>query len=251
MEPFSRSVPKELVPIGNVPALHLVLREALEAGLTEIALVLRPGKEILLESAEAVRGRDDLPDLQLTPIVQERPTGLADALALCREFADGESFALLLPDNVIPAPDHDLGAMVELHRRSGLLVSGVLELSAEHSGLYGDSGRFRGRRIEDGVWRIDRLEPKRRGRLEIPPGRTVRRTCGRSVLTPDLFGRIEELRPTVDGEYSEVPVFRQLAEEGHLLGLRLPLPLFDVGHPRGVAAAGAWLAADPRRLERL
>ena len=250
MKPFSRSVPKELVPLGSVPALHLVVREAVEAGLTEIALVLRPGKEILLESLEELR-KGWSTGFELLPILQERPTGLADALSLCREFVAGESFALLLPDNVLPAREHELSRMITLHQREGLPVSGVLELSPEHSGLYGNSGRFRGEEIEEGIWQIDRLEPKGRGRLEIPPGGTVRRTCGRSVLTPDLFDRIERVRPTVHGECSEVPVFRELAREGRLLGLRLESPLFDVGHPRGVAAAGAWLAADPRRLERL
>ena len=241
MRPFSWVVPKELVPLGSTPALHFVLQEALRAGLKEIALVTRPEKALLAAYVARLVREEGFEDLDVTCIEQPEPLGLAEALALCEPFAEGEPFALLLPDNVLLAPEHDLAVMLDLHEATGRHVVGVIELGEEESGQYGNSGRFLGQETETGVWRIDRLEPKGEGRLVIPPGERVRRTCGRYVCAPDLFERIESLRGSIEGEYSEVPVYRRIAEEGGLAGVRLPMPLFDVGHPAGVLAASAWI----------
>lgn len=246
MRPFSWVVPKELVPLGSTPALHLVIEEAVRAGVDEIALVARREKELLVRYVERLRDAAPFTDVAFAFVEQPDPRGLAKALALCEEFANDEPFALLLPDNVLLSPEHELASMLEHHGSTGKHVVGVIELTGQHSGQYGNSGRFQGEELEDGLWRIERLEPEAPGRLEIAAEETVRRTCGRYVCAPDLFERIARVRPTVDGEYSEVPVYREIAADGDLLGLRLPMPLFDVGHPSGVLAAAAWLAERSR-----
>ena len=92
-----------------------------------------------------------------------------------------------------------------------------------------------------GVWEIHRLRDKSPGRLRIPEGGTVLRTCGRYVCRPHLLPRIAALRTVADGELDEVPVYQRIAEEGGLVGRLLPAPLFDVGHPAGFLAANAYL----------
>ena len=47
--PITKSVPKELLPILDKPALHYVVNEALEAGITEIIIVTSPGKTALAD----------------------------------------------------------------------------------------------------------------------------------------------------------------------------------------------------------
>ena len=39
MLPLSKSVPKELLPLGNRPAIHYVVEEAFAAGIKHIVLV--------------------------------------------------------------------------------------------------------------------------------------------------------------------------------------------------------------------
>ena len=241
MRPVTRVVPKELLPVGNRPAIHRVVEEAVAAGLDRIGVVIGPGKELVRAYLEAARDRGELPDVSFEFPIQEEPRGLADAIWASRGFLDGDPFALLLPDNVLLSSRHRLAAMTDLHAESGKDVVGVLELDASQTGRYGNSGLFEGDERRPGVFEIHRLRDKGPGRLRIAEGTTVRRACGRYVCRPHLLEGIAELRRVGDTELDEVPVYQRIAAAGGLLGRLLVPPLFDVGHPSGFLAANAWL----------
>ena len=241
MRPVTWTVPKELLPVGTRPAIHRVVDEAAAAGLDRVGVVIGPGKRLIRDYLETARRQGALAGLELEYLWQEEPTGLADAISVSRSFLADDPFALLLPDNVLLSPDYRLASLIELFEESGKDVVGVLALGGEESGHYGNSGRFEGRSPRAGVHQIERLRDKGPGRLEIPAGETVRRTCGRYLCRPHVVRWIDELRPGIEGEFDEVPVYQRIAAEGGLLGCELPLPLFDVGHPSGFLAANAYL----------
>ncbi len=241
MRPVTWAVPKELLPVGTRPAIHRVVDEAAAAGLDRIGIVIGPGKELIREYLETARRQGEFAGLTFEYLRQEEPTGLADAISVSRSFTDSDPFALLLPDNVLLSPEYRLASLTELFERSGKDVVGVLALGSDESGRYGNSGLFEGRSPRPGVFEIDRLRDKGPGRLEIPAGETARRTCGRYICRPHVMRWIDELRPEIEGEFDEVPVYQRIAGEGGLLGRELPLPLFDVGHPSGFLAANAYL----------
>ena len=241
MRPVTWVVPKELLPVGSRPAVHRVVEEAAAAGLDHIGVVIGPGKELIRDYLETARREGEFAGLTFEYLHQEEPNGLAEAIAVSRDFIAGDPFALLLPDNVLLSPEHRLRKMTELFERSARDVVGVLALDAGESGRYGNSGLFEGSSSEPGVFEIERLHDKRPGRLRIAAGETVLRTCGRYICRPHVLRWIEELRPGIEGEFDEVPVYQRIAAEGGLLGRQLPLPLFDVGHPAGFLAANAFL----------
>ncbi len=246
MHPFSWVLPKELVPLGNTPALHFVLEEVARAGLREVAIVTRPGKGLLVEHLRRARQEGLFADLEIDWIEQPQPLGLGDAITCCRDFVGGEPFALLWPDNVALSPQHELGSLVRLHETTGLEVYGVLELTSQDSGRFSHAGRFRHQEEED--WesrrrvRILELFDKRPGRLEIPPGDTLLRTTGRIVANADLIEEIEASRTATDAELDEVAACQRLVGQRGAWGLVLPAALFDTGHPSGVLAASKYLA---------
>src|SRR5687768_13082113 len=45
--PWTKVVPKELLPIGNQPIIALLVDEALSAGVSDICFVISPGKEAI------------------------------------------------------------------------------------------------------------------------------------------------------------------------------------------------------------
>lgn len=245
MEPFSLAVPKELAPVGARPALHRVIDEAAAAGIDQVAIISAPGKELLQGYVSAVQKRGGWAGMELTFLLQHQPRGLGDAISLAREFSAGESFALLLPDNLPLADDYRLEDLLTTHRRHDHHVVGVLRLDESWSGLFGNCGRIDHEEIEPGVVSVERIRDKRPGQLRIPVGEEVIRTCGRYVCQADIFERLEVLRPTAEGELDEVPVYQQLAMEGRLIGHVIPPPLFDVGHAAGLLAASAYLATSP------
>lgn len=249
MHPFTLAVPKELAPLGARPALHFVLDEAAAAGIDEAIVVLSPGKELVRRYLELAQDGGAWPETRLRFALQERPTGLADAIALCAELLEDHAFALLLPDNLPLAPDYRLDPLLALwndRQRHGV---GVIEIDGAWSGLYGNSGRIDYRVVSPGVLAIDRLHDKELGRLEIAAGARVARACGRYVFGPQIFAALEASRRERDragalerDELSEVAAVQLLARQGALLGAVLPPPLFDVGHPEGLLAASAFLA---------
>ncbi len=243
MQPFTHAVPKELVPLGSRPAIDGVIREALAAGLDQIAIILSPDKPLIRTYLERVVELGELPQVELHFIFQEEPKGLAEAMALAQPFSGDEPFALLLPDNAFLSPSYTLSGMVRAAEELGRDVIGVIEVTAEQSGLFGNSGRIDFEPIREGVMDIQRLADKGPGRMIVPPGETVLRTCGRYICLPHVFDYIDRVRPSVQGEYSEVPVYQRIIAEKGATGCLLPSPLFDVGHPSGFLAANAYLAS--------
>lgn len=253
MEPVSRVVPKELLPVGSKPAIQWVIEEAAAAGLTEIAVVLSPTKGLIFEYL-ADGGLDSELGVRFHYVTQDVQRGLADAMWQCRNFTDGEPFGLLLPDNVLLSPEHRLSRMVNLYAESGRDVIGVLELDDAYSGQFGNCGLIDFEEKAPGVLDIAKLRDKEPGRLAIEKGMTVVRTCGRYICHSHVFEYMKRFRPGGENngsqtELDEVPVYQAIIREKGALGCVLPLPLFDVGHPAGYAAAnGYWarhLGQDP------
>ena len=239
MLPVTRVVPKELLPVGSKPAIHWAIEEAAAAGIREIAIVVSRQKPLIADYIEASNLARDL-GISFEYILQEKQLGLADAIWCCRDFAGAEPFGLLLPDNVVLSGTSGFEAMVELFLSDGRDVLGALELDSTHTLQYGHSGLVDFDTRGDGALEIQRLADKMPGRLEIAPGETVVRTCGRYVCTPDVLDGIDRLRSSAEGELDEVPVYQEIIRRRGALGVILPPPLFDVGYPRGFTAANAW-----------
>jgi UTP--glucose-1-phosphate uridylyltransferase len=237
MRPWSDVVPKELVPLGTKPAIQFAVDEALGAGITEIAVVVSPAKALLREYLD--RFGDPSGRASFTYVEQDEPRGLGDAILRCRDFLDGEPFAVLLPDNVLLSPEHDFRRMVDAAGSTGRDALGVIEVGHADSGRYGNCGRIEFHEIEPGLLALERLHDKGPGTLRVAPGERLHRTCGRYVCSPRLLEVLADLRPNAAGELDEVPAYQRIVAEGGAVGVVLPAPLFDVGNPAGYLAACA------------
>jgi glucose-1-phosphate thymidylyltransferase len=97
LRPFTYSGAKQLVPIANTPVLHFPVRQLVEAGISEIAIVVG---DTAAQIREAM-GDGSAFGARFTYVPQPEPLGIAHAALLCREFVDGGSFVLYLGDNVL------------------------------------------------------------------------------------------------------------------------------------------------------
>lgn len=118
MLPLSKSIPKELLPLGRLPVIHYVIEEAIAAGIKHIVLVTHPQKQAIenyfdinveLDTALRESGKISLADnlqwlpddVKISSIRQGKRLGLGHAVASARPIIDGHHFAVLLPDVVI------------------------------------------------------------------------------------------------------------------------------------------------------
>src|SRR5205814_6963793 len=101
MQPISRWLPKELLPVSLSPLIHWALAEAAGAGLARAIVVTNPAKPILGEVARAFGDAA----LRVEEVSQERPAGLGDAMLRARALIGERPFAVVLPDNLFRGPN--------------------------------------------------------------------------------------------------------------------------------------------------
>ena len=127
MLPLSKSVPKELLPLGNRPAIHYVVEEAIAAGIKHIVLVGHAQKSAIenyfdinaeLDTQLRHKGKDALADslnwlpkdVTISMIRQGKALGLGHAVLAAQPIIGDHDFAVLLPDVVLDPFTTDMAA---------------------------------------------------------------------------------------------------------------------------------------------
>lgn len=99
-EPFSRSVPKEMLPLPTTPAVEHVIVECLAGGASEVLVVTRPGDKIV---PNHVRGlRDD--GLPVWTVEEDLSYGYGNAtplLTLRHRLETSETFVIAFGDDIL------------------------------------------------------------------------------------------------------------------------------------------------------
>ena len=125
MLPLSKAVPKELLPLGNRPAIHYVVEEAIAAGIKHIVLVSHSQKSAIenyfdinaeLDNQLRDKGKNALADslnwlpkdVTVSMIRQGKALGLGHAVLAARPIIGEHDFAVLLPDVVLDPFTTDL-----------------------------------------------------------------------------------------------------------------------------------------------
>jgi UTP--glucose-1-phosphate uridylyltransferase len=222
MLPATRSVPKELLPLGVTPVLDVILAELRRAGLAEIVVVGAPDKPAI----DAHVAGDD----HVRVVRQPEPRGLGDAVLQAADAVGDAPFAVALPDALVP--DRLLPALLE---RVAAGFDGAVALEpvpAARAGHYGTA-----RLDRDGT--ITRLAEK----APAEPGATeALAVAARYVLPGATFDALRRTAPGHGGEVQLTDALADLIAQGARLAgvvLRPGERRRDVGSPAGYAAAFA------------
>jgi glucose-1-phosphate thymidylyltransferase len=98
LRPITHTSAKQLVPVANKPVLFYGIEALVEAGITEIGVIIAPetGEEI-----KQAAGDGSSFGASLTYVEQEAPLGLAHALLTAEEFLGQNAFVMYLGDNLL------------------------------------------------------------------------------------------------------------------------------------------------------
>jgi len=231
--PLTRAVPKELLPVWKRPVLDYAIEEAVSTGIERIVIITAPGKEALqahFKDASALKSynRGAWPDrLSLEFVVQREPLGLGDAVR-CGASA-GEPVAVLLPDELLIGPSC-LARLLECRADSGGSVIAVQRVPRSEVSRYGivdiDGG-------PGGSWAVRSLIEK--PSPEIAPSDLA--VIGRYVLDEDVLERLQDARPTLNGEIQLTDSIAASCRSAGVSAVRYDGRRFDCGSFAGLLQA--------------
>ncbi|MEL6893169.1 MAG: UTP--glucose-1-phosphate uridylyltransferase [Actinomycetota bacterium] len=246
--PATKSVPKELFPIGDQPAIQVVIDEALGAGIDHIVVVSSRSKPAVdhyfsqtPEFIEQLRaaGKDDAAerlaaigrDWRATVVYQDNPRGLGHAVGCARDAVGDEPFAVLLPDEIMSSSS-TLAQMNGVCASTGGSVVAVVEVEPHQVSSYGvidPSGPL----SDDGVIPVKDLVEK--PPVDEAPSNFI--LTGRYVLTADAWDEIDALQPGRGGELQLTDALRAQAARSPFHGVVADVGRYDTGNPLGFLTA--------------
>lgn len=241
--PATKAIPKEMIPIVDVPMIQHIVEEAVRAGIEDVILITARHKESIenhfdfnyeLEDTLEKKGKADLAELSkaigkmcnLIAIRQKTPMGLGHAV-LCAEPAVGnEPFAVLLGDDLIDSEIPCTRQLTEIYEREGASVVGVMEVPKAEVSKYGIVG---GPMLNSRLMHVQNLVEKPApssapSQWAIP---------GRYVLSPSIFQYLRETKPGKGGEIQLTDGLQLLAQREKLLAYQFDGVRYDSGDRLG------------------
>jgi glucose-1-phosphate thymidylyltransferase len=188
LRPLTFSRPKHLLPVAGRPLLGWALDALAEVGVEQVALVVghRP------EAIQRYVGDGSAWGLRACYVTQEKPLGLAHAVACARDFVGDDEFLLYLGDNLLESGVGKLvSAYLERRPAAALFVKEV------------EDPRAYGVAVTQGD-RVASVEEK----PEHPPSNLA--IVGAYVFSPAIMQAIRETPPSPRGEYEITDAIKRL-----------------------------------------
>jgi UTP--glucose-1-phosphate uridylyltransferase len=264
--PATKAMPKEMLTVVDKPVIQYALEEARAAGIEEFIFVTGRNKTALEDhfdysyelqrtleergktaALEAIKAWLPKPG-QVASLRQQLPLGLGHAVLCAKNLIGDEPFAVILPDDLVLSQVPCLQQLVDVHEETGGNVVAVVDVPREHTNKYGildvssDDGRLASVR---GL--VEKPAP-----AEAPSTLSI---IGRYILTPTIFGHLENTGKGAGGEIQLTDGMVKLLGSEPFHGLRFEGARYDCGDKIGFLEANiafglarSDVASDLRRI---
>lgn len=227
--PLTKAQPKEMLPILDKPVIHYVVREAVEAGLDEILIIVGKGKEAIINYFDKHEldklnegGTTNFPEIFF--VRQREPLGLADAIRYSKSFVGDDPFLVLLGDTIYTSGTEKPVAsqILDVFKKVNKTTIAIEEVPKQK---IGDYGIVAGKPISESLFEIhDLIEKPEPDRAPSNLGIT-----GIYALTHEIFDCIGRIKPDKKGEYQLTDALKLLAKKECLVGTRFDGTRYDIG----------------------
>jgi len=207
--PATKAIPKEMLPVVDIPLIQYAVDEAREAGIEQMIFVTGRGKSAIedhfdiayeLEHTMRERGKslDVLEPTRLGPgncayVRQQEPLGLGHAIWCARDIVGDEPFAIFLPDEFMVGSPGCMKQMVDAYASLGGNLISVLEVPREAVSSYGVIAPGK----QDGaITEVTGLVEK--PRVEDAPSNLI--ISGRYILQPEVMQTLKTQEKGAGGE---------------------------------------------------
>ena len=245
--PATKAVPKELLPIVDIPTIQYIVQEVTDAGIDTVVFITGRSKEAIedhfdqyldLEAKLEKEGKDDLVAclrkvrsmVQIVSVRQGTPRGLGHAVLCARQVIGDEPFAVLLGDDLVDAKVPCTKQMLDVFYEYGKSVVGLWEVSDEDVPKFGICG---GKMVTKRVMEISAMVEK--PKLAEAPSHSA--IVGRYILTPAIFEILEKQAPGKGGEIQITDAMAVLMKREGFLGYLFDGQRYDAGDKFGFLQA--------------
>ena len=247
--PITKAVPKEMLPIVDVPALQLIVQECVDSGIEDILIIIGKNKKCIEDHFDrapeleellrkghkdiALKVVDDITNMaNFFYVRQKEMNGSGKAVLLAESFVGDEPFAVVYGDDIV---DNDgkrpaIGQLIDAYYNAGVSILGAQTVSRNDATKYGVviPGQVKGRYTEmKGIIEKPSIE-------ELP---STLASLGRYVLTPDIFEALKNTKPSKNGEVYLTDAINILAKTVGVYAYDFEGKRYDTGDKFGYVMA--------------
>jgi UTP-glucose-1-phosphate uridylyltransferase len=251
--PFSRAVPKEMLPVNQKPLIHYAVEEAIRAGIEQFIFVTGRNKDVVenyFDCAYELRHKlgastsyseEWLPEPgKMVFTRQQEPLGLGHAVWCARHIVGDEPFAVILSDELCLAEgDGLLAQMMRLYSHTQPNIVAVQEIPLQQSALYGMIKTA----VSDDAHDLKRVVDLAEKPLpeESPSNLAI---IGRYIFSPQIFTEIANLTPDANREIQLTDAMKGLIVKQDIFAFQHLGKRFDCGNQQGFLAANVALTRE-------
>ncbi|MDL2287522.1 UTP--glucose-1-phosphate uridylyltransferase GalU [Eubacteriales bacterium OttesenSCG-928-G02] len=252
MLPISKSVPKEMLPIVDKPAIQYLVEEAVNSGITDILIITGRGKEAIenhfdhsleyydrLEKSGKHKTLDELKSIanlaNITFIRQKEAKGLGHAIMCAKSFIGDQPFSVLYGDDIIISETPVTKQLIDVYNEHKLPVVGVKTVTEEQIVKYCS---LKVDNIRDNIYKVhDMIEKPSRDKIY-----SMLSILGRVLLTPEIFDILERTAPGAGGEIQLTDAMNEYTKLSGLTACEFEGTRYDMGSKSGFITANIDMA---------
>ncbi len=248
--PFTKSVPKEMLPLMNRPAIQYSVEEALNSGINQFAIITSKNKQAISDHFDVSRelefflkehNKSDLissidhviRNAHFNYVRQADPSGLGHAIWLARHMIGKEYFSIFLPDEIILGKPPAIDQLIHIARQEKASVVAVQEVPLEDVSRYGIVEVRK--QITPNLFQINNLVEKP-DQKNAPSNLAL---IGRYILSHKIFSSLEDISTNGSSEEIQLTdaITHMLRNNEKVFAYKVRGTRYDIGTPLG------WLKA--------
>ena len=253
--PVTKSVPKEMLPIVDKPALQYIIEECVKSGIEQVLLITSPYKRNIedhfdqsfeletrlekngkIKELEMVKGISNLVDIFY--IRQGEPLGSGHAISLAKSFINDEPFAVLYGDDVMDSEIPVLKQLIDVYEKNNCNVIGVQKVEPHLVNKYGMIDFEQGDKIKTIIEKPN-----------IGEAPSLYAGLGRYIVKPEIFDELSHLSKGKGNEYQFTDAMMNLMKKQDFYACKFNGTYYDIGNQLGYLKANIAFALKRKELK--
>jgi len=247
MLPATKTVPKEMLPLVDKPAIQYIIEEAVASGIEDILIVTNRAKSAMddyfdyspeLEDVLTRAGKKDEKEIIRHPadianifyVRQKETKGLGHAVWRAKKFVGDEPFAVLLGDDIMVGDVPVTKQLIDAAEKHDASTVGVQKVSHEAISKYSS---VKVSKLENRIYKVSDMNEKPTPEQAFSNFAIL----GRYVLTSDIFLALENTSPGYGGEIQLTDGIKALCKVSDVVAVDFDAVRYDTGSLAGFLEA--------------